>query len=183
MKVRMVVRTAATFAAMASGLAVGAGGTWTAGTALAATRTCANYQLLMKPIGTNGAAGHIEEMFRIHDLLPGSCTLFGYPGGVLLDKNFHSLPTHVTRAPFPQGGPGPQLVTLGRNHDAYFVLGWEHLPTPGQKCPTARYVMITAPNDRLPVVLSSGNADSNGGIVACGGNLTASPVSGKRFWA
>jgi hypothetical protein len=137
----------------------------------------------MKPIAGQGATGHIWEMFRIHELLPGSCTLFGYPGALLLDRQFYSLPTHVTRGPFPQGGPGPTLVTLSRSRDAYFVVGWTHLPTPGQKCPTARYVMITAPNDRLPVVAYAGTGDGQGGIDACGGNLTMSPVAGKRFWA
>jgi hypothetical protein len=136
----------------------------------------------MKPIASNGAMGHISEMFRIHDLLPGSCSLYGYPGAMLLDKTFYSLPTHVTRGPYPEGGPGPALVTLSRRHDAYFVLGWEHFPTPGQKCPIARYVMIWAPNDRLPVVVNAGTPSGQGGIMACGGNLTASPVAGKRFW-
>ena len=180
MKIGTAVRTAAVVAAMAGGLAIGAGsaGTWTHGTALAAAGTCANYQLLVKPISSNAGTGHVDEMFQIHDLLPGSCTLYGYPGALLLDKHFYSLPTHVTRRPYPQGGPGPGLVTLSRSHDAYVVLGWEHFPTPGQKCPIAPYVMITAPNDRLPVVTYGGG----GGIMACGGSLTASPVSGKRFW-
>jgi hypothetical protein len=57
-----------------------------------------------------------------------------------------------------------------------------HLPTPGQKCPIAGYIMITAPNDRLPVVTYAGLGAGQGGIDACGGNLTASPVSGKKFW-
>jgi hypothetical protein len=183
MMIGTTVRITAGVAAMAGGLATGAGGPgrWMTGTALAGSATCADYQLIMKPIASNAGAGHVDEMFRIHDLLPGSCTLFGYPGAVLLDKNFYSLPTHVTRAPYPQGGPAPKLVTLDRSHDAYFVFGWEHFPTPGQKCPIASYVMVTAPNDRLPDVTYAGSG--GGGIMACGGNLTASPVSGKRFWA
>ncbi|HEX6509084.1 MAG TPA: DUF4232 domain-containing protein [Chloroflexota bacterium] len=182
MKIATAVRMAAVAAALAGGIGIGAG-RWTGGAAFAASPTCANYQLLVTPIADNGAAGHMSEMFRIHNLLPGSCTLFGYPGGLLLDTNFYSLPTHVMRAPFPEGGPGPALVTLNRSHDAYFVLRWSHLPTPGQKCPTAKYVMITAPNDRLPVVTFAGSGGGDGGIMACGGNLTVSPVSGKRFWA
>jgi Protein of unknown function (DUF4232) len=180
MKLGTIVRSVAMVAAMAGGLSVGFGGTgtWTGGSALAASPQCANYQLTMQPISSNGAAGHISEMYRIHDLLRGSCTLFGYPGAVQLDRNFQTLPSHVTRAPWPQGGPGPRLVTLDRSHNAYFVLGWEHFPTPGQKCPIASYLMITAPNDRLPVVINAGG----GGIMACGGDLTASPVSAKRFW-
>lgn len=186
MKLVTVARMAAMAAVMmAGGVAVGAGGVgrWTSGTALAAPSRCANYQLLVRSIASNGATGHVDDMFRIHDLLPGSCTLFGYPGALLLDKNFYSLPTHVRRAPYPQGGPGPALVTLDRSHDAYFVLSYVHFPTPGQKCPIAPYVMITPPNDRLPVVTYAAGGNGQGGIMACGGNLTASPVSGKRFWS
>jgi hypothetical protein len=150
--------------------------------ALAASPGCANYQLTMKPIASNAGTGHVSEVFRIRELLPGSCTLFGYPGAELLDKNFQSLPSHVTRAPYPEGGPAPVLVTMDRSHDAYFVLSWVHFPTPGQRCPIAKYVMIWAPNDRLPVVANAGGAGGEGGIMACGGQLTASPVSRKRFW-
>jgi hypothetical protein len=166
---------------MLGGLAIGTG-SWTAGTALAAAPRCVNYQLLIKPIASTGATGHISEMFRIHNLLSGSCTLFGYPGALLLNQNFYSLPTHVIRARYPAGGPGPSLVTLNRSHDGYFVLSWVHFPTPGQRCPIARYVMIWAPNNFLPVVANADNPSGQGGIMACGGNLTASPVSGKRFW-
>ncbi len=180
MKVRTVVRMSASAAILAGGLAIGAGnGTLTSTAVLAAPSSCANYQLTMKPLSTNGAAGHISEMFQIHDLMPGSCTLYGYPGAMLLNTTFHSLPTYVTRAPFPEGGPGPRSVTLTRSHNAYFVAGWEHFPTPGQTCPSAGYIMVTAPNNRLPVVTYAG---SEGGIDACGGKLSVSPVSAKRFW-
>jgi Protein of unknown function (DUF4232) len=184
MNIGPAMRTAAAVAATAGALTVGAGsvGRWTGGTALAAPSRCANYQLIMKPIAGNGAMGHISEMFRIHDFLPGSCTLFGYPGAVLLDRSFFSLPTHVTRGPYPEGGPAPVLVTLSWRHDAYFVLSWGHFPTPGEKCPIASYLMITAPNDRLPVVSYAGNGDGQGGINACGGNVTVSPVSAKELF-
>lgn len=182
MRLRTAVGTAAVVVALISVWASGAVRP-TAGTALAASGRCANYQLLVTAVSGNGAMGHISEMFRIHDLLPGSCTLYGYPGALLLDRAFFSLPTHVTRAPWPAGGPGPATVTLSAGHDAYFVLGWVHFPTPGQTCPTAHYVMITPPNDRLPVVTYAGNSSGMGGIDACGGKLTVSPVAGKKFWS
>lgn len=184
MKLWIALRTSATVAIMAGAVAVGAAGIgrWTGSTAFAASLRCANHQLLVQPTAANGATGHVSELFRIHDLLPSSCTLIGYPGALLLDQTFHSLPTQVSRAPYPEGGPGPTLVTLTRQHDAYFVLSWMHFPTPGQACPTAHYVMITPPNDRLPVVTNAGGGDGEGGIMACGGKLTASPVAGKRFW-
>jgi hypothetical protein len=44
-------------------------------------------------------------------------------------------------------------------------------------------VMITAPNDRLPVVTHAGTGPGPGGIDACGGNLTVSPVAATGFWS
>jgi hypothetical protein len=107
MKFRTVVRAAVALAAIAGGLAIGSGERWMGDTALAASPPCANYQLTMKSVAGQGATGHIVEMFRIHELLPGSCTLYGYPGTMLLDKHFNSLPTHVTRGPWPEGGLRP----------------------------------------------------------------------------
>jgi hypothetical protein len=182
MNFRSTLQTAAIVLAVTGGCAVGAGRSM-AGSAPAAPPRCANYQTLVTPVSGNGATGHISEMFRIHDTLPGSCQLFGYPGAELLDRSFHSLPTHVTRAPWPEGGPGPRTVTLSSGHDAYFVLAWVHIPTPGQRCPTASYVMITPPNDRLPDVTYAGTRNGPSGIDACGGNLTVSPVAGTRFWS
>jgi hypothetical protein len=134
----------------------------------------------MRPIRGSGATGHIAEMFRIHNVLPRACTLHGYPGAVLLDKNFFSLPTHVTWGLSNLAGKhAPVTVRLDATHDGYFILAWVHIPSPGESCPTAKYVMITAPNDRLPVVTYAGIG--GGGIDACGGKLTASPVAPNAF--
>ncbi len=148
------------------------------GKASAATQAtpskCANIQLLIRPGTSQGAAGHIFLQFRVHDLF-GACTLYGYPGVELLNKNFQSMPTYVTDAPFPQGGARPKRVTISQGHDAYFVVNWSHIPAGTQSCPTARNVMIWAPNDNLPVV-------SYATIDACGGNLNASPIASKKFF-
>jgi hypothetical protein len=154
------------------GLSVG-----TAGAAgEAAIRPCQNFQLTVRPGQSNGATGHIAIMYRIHNILPGACTLFGYPGAVQLDRNFSSLPTHVGRGlAFLAGKHAPSTVTLQGSQDGYFVLEWDHFPSPGQTCPPASYLLITPPNDRLPVVTYA--ARGGGTIVACGGNFTVSPVS------
>jgi hypothetical protein len=129
---------------------------------------------------TSGATGHIGEMFRIHKVTAGACTLYGYPGAVLLDGNFNSYPTHVSRGlGFLAGKRAPVTVRLDATHDAYFILEWDHIPSPGQSCPGAKYVLITPPNDRLPVVTYAGKGSTV--IDACGGLLTASPVAPTAF--
>lgn len=149
-------------------------------TAAAAAPRCRNTQLVVTPFKSSGAAGTIGEMYKIHNQLPGACTLWGYPGAMLLDRNFNSLPTTVTRGmAFLTGHPGPRLVTLQGSHNAYFVVKWNHIPAAGQTCPVARYVMIIPPNDRLPVVSYAGNG--GGGIDACGGKLTVTPVAENAF--
>lgn len=124
--------------------------------------------------------GHVGTMYRVHNILPAACTLFGYPGAKLLDRNFNSLTTHVHRGlGYLAGKHAPVTVTLQGSHQGYFVLEWDHIPSPGETCPPAPYVMIIAPNDRLPVVTYAGS--ETGVIVACGGNLTASPVAPNAF--
>ena len=181
----MTIKTAIRCALLAATVAGGAGVTaWSLGVPAgrasaageAATHPCQNFQLTVRPGQSNGAMGHVAIMYRIHNILPGACTLFGYPGAELLDRNFKSLPTLVVRGLlFLAGKQAPSTVTLQGSRDAYFVLEWDHFPSPGQTCPPASYLLITPPNDRLPVVTYA----SRGGnaIVACGGHLTVSPVS------
>jgi hypothetical protein len=146
----------------------------------AAGGQCSNIGMNITPLRTSGAAGHIGEMFRIHKITGGSCTLRGYPGALLLDTSFVSMQTHVTRGFANLAGPNaPATVTLTPQHDAYFIVVWPQIPSPGETCPRARYVMFTAPNDFLPVVTYAGKR--GGGIGACGGNLTVSPVAGHAF--
>lgn len=181
----MSIKTAVRCALLATTIAGGAGvttwsiGSWAVGARAAspaAVRPCQNIQLLVRPGGSNGATGHIAIMYRIHNILPGACTLFGYPGAKLLNRNFDSLPTRVNRGlSFLAGKNAPTTVTLQGNQDAYFVLEWDHFPSPGQTCPPATYLLITPPNDNLPVVTYA--ARGGAAIVACGGDLTASPVS------
>ena len=181
----MSIKTAVRCALLATTIAGGAGvttwsiGSWAVGARAAspaAVRPCQNIQLLVRPGGSNGATGHIAIMYRIHNILPGACTLFGYPGAKLLNRNFDSLPTRVNRGlSFLAGKNAPTTVTLQGNQDGYFILEWDHFPSPGQTCPPATYLLITAPNDNLPVVTYA--ARGGGAIVACGGDLTASPVS------
>lgn len=141
---------------------------------LAATApTCQNIQLLIRPLKGNGAAGHAGEEYSVHNMSNGACTLRGFPGLLLLDSRFVTLPTSLTRSSTLLGHHPVQTVQLGSGGTAYFALSWATIPTSGQGCPTAPYLMITPPNDRLPVVTFS---TVGSGIHPCGGRITATPV-------
>ena len=167
----------------AVGIGVRAGGAIVSGVQAApaaAVGACQNFQLHITPLKDDAGMGHVGEMYRIHNVSSTPCTLAGYPGAVLLDRNFASLPTHVTRGLGYLVGKRPIVnVTLQGGHDGYFVAEWDHDPTPGQQCPTAPYIMITAPNDRLPVVTYGSGV--GGGVDACGGKLTVTPVAATQF--
>lgn len=178
----MIARTIIAVATALTVTAIGplGAGQIRAGADAAAVPLCTHSQLVVSPLKSSGAAGSVAEMYKVHNQLPGSCSLIGYPGAMLLDRNFNSLPTTVTRGmAFLTGHPKPVQVTLSGSRNAYFALKWTHIPAPGQACPAARYVMITLPNDRLPVVSYAGNHGA--GIDACGGKLTATPVAGSAF--
>jgi Protein of unknown function (DUF4232) len=144
--------------------------------AVQAPATCQNLQLAIRAQSSQGAAGHLAIIFRIHNLSRRTCALFGYPGIQLLDRNFLSLPTTVHRGPGGLvGAIPPSRVALGAGGNAYFALGYSDVPVNNHPCYSARYLMIFAPNDYLPVVTY---ASSPGGvIVACSGKINVSPVT------
>jgi len=135
---------------------------------------CRNTQLTIRYQSSNGAAGHIAIIYRIHNLSAQACRLFGYPGVQLLDRQFLSLPTTVHRGAGSLVGPiAKQLVRVAAHGNAYFALGYSDVPVMNQPCKTAYYLMVFAPNDVLPVVTY---AFGHAGIIACTGNIFVSPV-------
>lgn len=137
---------------------------------------CYNIQLMITRDKSAMGLGHIALIYRLHDLWDRPCTLQGFPGLESLDRNFHSLPTHLEHnngyliADFPA-----RQVQLDQRHDAYFALEYHDSPVGNEACPRARYLMIIPPNDRLPVVTFSR-------IIACGGLIDVSPVQSQPAW-
>lgn len=149
--------------------------TWAAGSRSAvhlSAAQCQNTQLSVQATQSRGAAGTIRILFRIHRTWGASCTLQGYPGAEFLDRQFHSLPTHVSRA---SGMSEPQ-VTLAPGHDAYFTLQYSDVPTGNEACPRVPYLMVTPPNLRLPIVTYTYGGKSQAYVTPCGGNVTVSSV-------
>jgi len=141
----------------------------------AAVANCQATQLALAPDYGTGAAGHASLVFLVHNRSGQTCALYGYPGAQLLDGAYRALPTYLRWG--GGGDPPRRLVTLAPGADAYFALRWAAVPTGGQACPTASFVRVTVPNASASTVVWPGQ----GGIRACGGALTASPVGPAQF--
>lgn len=139
-----------------------------------AAHTCQNIQLLIRPQNSQGAAGTIAIVYRIHNLSGQACTLYGYPGVQLLSRTFTTLPTTVTRGGGFLSTIPRRLVTLAAGGNAYFTLTYSDVPVNNGPCYTAPNVMIFAPGDFLPVVTY---AYPHASIFACNGALNVSPVT------
>lgn len=164
---------------LAAAVTAAAGHGGASAAAPAAAPTCQNTQLLIRPYRGNGAAGHYGEEYSIHNMGGTACSLRGFPGVLLLDSRFVTLPTSLTWSNTLLGYHPVQTVRLGPGGNAYFALYWATIPTGGERCSTAPYLMITAPNNRLPVVTY---AVYGPGIHPCGGRITSTPVVGKLLF-
>jgi len=178
MKAIVLVAWATTAVSLAAGGAVSGVTPADAARPSQSPHTCYNIQLTIRPVQSQGAAGHIAVIYRLHNMWNQPCTLFGYPGVQLLDRHFLSLPTHVHRSPGNLvGAIPPRLIRLGPFGNAYFALGYSDVQVNNQPCPEARYLMIFPPNDSLPVVTYA--ATHGQGLTACTGNINLSPVTAQ----
>jgi hypothetical protein len=124
------------------------------------------------PNSGQGATGHLDVVFSVRSLTQQSCYLEGYPGIQLINAGGHYISTHV------QWGTGffftnrpKEYVVLKTGRVAYFDLGWTHLPSPGQSCPTSKYLLVTPPDERTPIAVPATLQQ------ICGGIVDASPIS------
>lgn len=142
-----------------------------------APHPCQNIQLVVSAQSSQGAAGTIAVIYRIHNLRSRACTLTGYPGVQFLDRQFASLPTTVYRGGGKVGTVPVRTVTLGPSGNAYFALFYGDVPTANAPpCADAPYLMIFAPNTYLPVVTY---AAAGGALHECAGIVHVSPVTAQ----
>jgi hypothetical protein len=145
-------------------------------TAQAAPPRCLNTQLNFTPGPGNGAAGSVYVLYRLHNLRAGACSMFGYPGVQLLDRDFHTLPTFLHRGGVVLNGrTTPAQVTVPGHGNAWFVIRYQDIPANNGSCTLAKYLMVIPPNAFLPIV---GYAAQGARMVrACAGNISVSPVA------
>jgi len=146
--------------------------TTTTSTVPVSLSTCLPSQLRLALAGSQGAAGTTELSFSLADSSAVSCTMYGYPGMLLLTAGGAPLPTVVTRG----GGLAfeniaPTNVVLDPGGAAYFNLGYNDVTQGTTSCSSALQVEITPPNDTSYAVVPVPQ------INACGGGaLNVSPV-------
>ncbi|HET7037876.1 MAG TPA: DUF4232 domain-containing protein [Thermomicrobiaceae bacterium] len=134
---------------------------------------CGVSQLAVMPGPSFAATGHILTRFVLQNTSPDTCFLYGYPGMLMLDAQGNPLPTQVHRSGagsvFAILSVPPGLVFLPSGAQASFDVGYNHIPTGSQSCPTSAQLEITPPDDFDQLVV-------NAQLMACGGDLYVSPV-------
>lgn len=139
---------------------------------------CRARQLNVTMHGGGVGLGHVGIELRLHNISGQRCTLTGYPSAFLLDARLLPMPTTVHQGSGYLSGNRPvRRVTLTPGGDAYAMVEWTHVPSPGQSCPVARNLLFLPPGADGAQLIAMGR----GGIDACGGQLTVSPVEPTSF--
>jgi hypothetical protein len=143
----------------------------------AASTNCQPNQLTFSVKSAGGAAGHIGQMGKFTNSSTATCTLYGFPGAVMLDAQHQPMTTHALwqTSAYMYSNQMKQLVTLAPGASAYFAVTWSDV-TVGSvtSCPTSSYLSVTPPNDFSVLTI----ADQ---ITSCDSNLTISPVEPTAF--
>jgi hypothetical protein len=137
---------------------------------------CQPSQLHITQSGGGGAAGTNERTFSVKNVSSTTCTLYGYPGLLLLGPGARAEPTNAVRG----GGLsfesiGPSTVTLTPGDTAYFNIGYSDVTTVNTTCSTATAIQVIPPTDTSHVVVAVSPH-----ILACdNGTLHESAVFGS----
>jgi hypothetical protein len=117
---------------------------------------CTAADLALSYLGQQGATGHGELGFALHNITGSSCHTFGYPGVQFLDRAGQLLPTESTRTTQDFFGNAPEeALVVAPGHSVSFRLGVTHGAVSSQNCTTAYGLQVIAPDDtvtmRMPI--------------------------------
>lgn len=135
--------------------------------------TCRAADLALSYLGGEGATGHGELGFALHNTSHATCHTYGYPGVQLLDGAGRPLPVTPTRTTDDFFGHAPEKgIDLGAGDTVSFRLAVSHVGSGGGEsgCTTARAVQVIPPNDTATL-----HVTIPGGAYACA-PVTVSPV-------
>jgi len=142
----------------------------TSASASAVPATCALDQLAVTLGPVSGAAGSVGGLFILTNTSAQSCSLYGYPGMLLLNALGDPMTTHVIRGTSVVVPAVPKTtVILPPGAQGSFLFGFSDVPTGSQTCPTSASVEVTPPNltDHATIAFA---------MAPCGGRITVSPV-------
>jgi hypothetical protein len=129
---------------------------------------CTVSQLSVRQTSSNGAAGSIGLTYAFTNISGSTCSLFGYPGMLMLNASGKPLPTTVVRAPsVVVPAVSEHTVVLAPNAIASFYAGYSDVSA--SSCPQASRLEVTPPNAYDHLVISTS-------IAPCRGRINVSPV-------
>lgn len=140
-----------------------------------AAAPCRGPQLRLSDEGGDAGAGNRVRNIGLQNIGAAACSLTGYPGVVLQDRQGRALTAiRAEQAPgsYFTEGQAPAPVILAPQDKAAFELAWNVMPNEGageRTCPSATRIRVTAPGDTSPVGLDLG-------LTPCGGRVKVSPV-------
>ncbi|NJC40073.1 membrane-bound inhibitor of C-type lysozyme [Brevundimonas alba] len=136
---------------------------------------CKGPQLKLSNDGGDAGMGNRVANIGVQNIGATACSMTGYPGVVLQDRQGRTLTTiRSEQSPgsyFTQG-QAPAPVTLMPQAKAGFELAWTVVPNEaiGEKtCPSAARLRVTAPGDTSPATLAMA-------FTPCGGRVRVSPI-------
>jgi membrane-bound inhibitor of C-type lysozyme len=136
---------------------------------------CRGPQLKLSSEGGDAGAGNRVTNIGIQNVGSTACTLTGYPGVVLQDRqgrNLTAIRSEQSPGSYFTQGQAPALVTLAPQAKAAFELAWSVVPNEGageRNCPASTRIRVTAPGDTAAVSLDTP-------ISPCGGRIRVSPI-------
>jgi hypothetical protein len=120
---------------------------------------CRAANLLLSFLGGQGATGHGELGFALRNTSAATCSTYGYPGVLFLDRAGHSLPTTPTHTRNDFFGSLPKAaLTVAPGATVSFRLGVTHGISSTVGCTTAYGLQVIPPNDTatLRTTISNG---------------------------
>lgn len=144
----------------------------TSATAGTSGTTCRAADLALSFLGQNGATGHGLIGFALKNTSSASCSTYGYPGILFLDRAGGALPTIPIRTVHDIAGTTSlQRLTVAPGSTVSFRLGVTHGINSNAGCTTAYGLQVIPPNDTATLRVTIGD----GGAYECR-TATVSPL-------
>ena len=138
------------------------------GAAGKSTPRCRASDLTGALIDEQGGAGSRDARLVLTNTSRRTCHSRGFIGGQLIGLDDRPLTTHVRRT-----GAATRTVTIKPGAAAALTIHWNVIPSGNSPCRTARWLMVTPPDDIATVRVYFRST-------ACRGELTVGPLTNPR---
>jgi hypothetical protein len=145
---------------------------------------CKSFQLTVELVHVQGAMSGEYGEFHIANRSSQSCSMYGYPGVELLDRNGQPLPTTLRDGPVAltqrDQQQVPEEVVLVPGSAGGFEMRWSYpgsAPCDGPGVVPDK-LAVTPPGATNPVLVSATPTTGFHGVDACSGEVNVSPVFG-----